>query len=172
MPAEGFFHRWSRMKAGGAAESAPQSADAGAGADTVVELSPLAQTTPHPPVAPAPGEEGGCALPTIEDVARLDADSDFSAFVTNGVDKAVQRLAMKKLFSDPHFHVMDGLDIYIDDYNRPDPLSAAMLASLKHAKNLFARPSGQEAGPAPGAAPDPAGPDDDPTPPPSPQDDA
>ena len=29
---------------------------------------------------------------------------------------------MKKLFSDPHFNVMDGLDTYIDDYGKPDPL--------------------------------------------------
>jgi hypothetical protein len=158
MPSEGFFHRWSRLKAG---DHAPPPADT----DTAVLLPPLAQTTPHPPVVPAPGAEDECTLPTIEDVARLDADSDFSAFVTNGVDKAVQRLAMKKLFSDPHFHAMDGLDIYIDDYNKPDPMSAAMLASLKHAKNLFAAQPGDEPPPAPGD-------DDEPTPPPSPQDDA
>ena len=29
---------------------------------------------------------------------------------------------MKKLFSDPHFNVMDGLDTYIDDYGKPDPI--------------------------------------------------
>jgi hypothetical protein len=34
----------------------------------------------------------------------------------------VRNTAMRQLFSDPHFNVMDGLDIYIDDYNRPDPL--------------------------------------------------
>jgi hypothetical protein len=78
-------------------------------------------------------------LPTLEDAALLGADSDFSAFVTQGVDKAVQRLAMKKLFSDPHFHMIDGLDVYIDDFNTPDPVSAAMLASLEHARNLLAR---------------------------------
>jgi hypothetical protein len=165
MPSEGFFHRWSRLKTGGAGDPAPSATDADA--DTAVLLPPLAQTTPHPPVTPAPGgDDGECTLPTVEDVARLDADSDFSAFVTNGVDKAVQRLAMKKLFSDPHFHVMDGLDIYIDDYNKPDPLSAAMLASLKHARSLFARQQGDE------PPPDRAAPDDAPTPPPSSQDDA
>jgi hypothetical protein len=170
MPAEGFFHRWSRLKAGGAGEPAPASTRADT--DTAGLLPPLSQTTPHPPVAPAPSEEGERALPTIEDVACLDANSDFSAFVTNGVDKAVQRLAMKKLFADPHFHVMDGLDIYIDDYNKPDPLSEAMLASLKHAKNLFAPLSGDEPPPAPDAAPDPAGAGDESPPPQSPQDDA
>jgi hypothetical protein len=30
--------------------------------------------------------------------------------------------ALKKLFTDPHFNVMDGLDTYIDDYGKPDPI--------------------------------------------------
>jgi hypothetical protein len=34
----------------------------------------------------------------------------------------VKNAAFKKLFADPHFNVMDGLDIYIDDYSKPDPL--------------------------------------------------
>ena len=29
---------------------------------------------------------------------------------------------MKKLFADPHYNVMDGLDVYIDDYSKPDPI--------------------------------------------------
>jgi hypothetical protein len=43
------------------------------------------------------------------------------------VDPAVQQAAMKKMFTDPHFNVMDGLDIYIDDYSKPDPLPPGML---------------------------------------------
>jgi hypothetical protein len=144
MAHEGFFHRWSRLKTQGGAEAA----QAAAGQDVATELAPLAQTTPHPPIEPAPVAEATRPLPTLEDVARLDANSDFSAFVTNGVDKAVQRLAMKKLFSDPHFNIMDGLDIYIDDYTRPDPISAAMLASLQHTRKLFARAADEEPPPA------------------------
>jgi hypothetical protein len=34
---------------------------------------------------------------------------------------------MKKLFSDPHFNVMDGLDSYIADYGKPDPIPLSML---------------------------------------------
>jgi hypothetical protein len=67
--------------------------------------------------------------------------------VTQGVDKAVQRLAMKKLFSDPHFNLMDGLDTYIDDFNKPDPVPAAMMASLEHARSLFAQPAKDEQAP-------------------------
>ena len=34
----------------------------------------------------------------------------------------VKNAAMKKLFADPHFNVMDGMDTYIDDYSKPDPI--------------------------------------------------
>ena len=77
------------------------------------------------------------ALPTLEDVARLTRESDFSRFVVPGVDEGVKRAAMKKLFSDPHFNVMDGLDTYIDDYSKPDPIPEAMLRQLNQAKDLF-----------------------------------
>ena len=43
---------------------------------------------------------------------------------------------MKKLFADPHFNVMDGLDTYIDDYAKPDPIPPAMLRQLASAKFL------------------------------------
>jgi hypothetical protein len=176
MAATGFFRRWSRLKSG--ADREPDAPPVHAGAPPDLVLAPLAQSTPHPPVAPAPLVQGERPLPTIADAERLDADSDFSAFVTHGVDKAVQRLAMKKLFSDPHFRVMDGLDIYIDDYNRPDPLSAAMLASLEHTRNLFTRladeaPPAGEPGDASGDGKpaDPPDPPDPADPPQSPQGD-
>jgi hypothetical protein len=33
--------------------------------------------------------------------------------------------------------VMDGLDTYIDDYSKPDPIPDAMLRTLAHAKRLL-----------------------------------
>jgi hypothetical protein len=55
------------------------------------------------------------------------------------VEPEVRNAAMKKLFADPHFNVMDGLDTYIDDYSKPDPLPLAMLRQMASAKflNLF-----------------------------------
>lgn len=58
---------------------------------------------------------------------RLDAQADFAPFVALDVAPAVRNAALKKLFADPHFKVMDGLDIYIDDYSQPDPLPLALL---------------------------------------------
>jgi hypothetical protein len=53
------------------------------------------------------------------------------------VNEDVRRAALKKLFSDPHFNVMDGLDTYIDDYSKTEPIPAAMLASLRQAQNIL-----------------------------------
>ena len=56
-----------------------------------------------------------------------------------GVAPEVKNAAMKKLFADPHFNVMDRMDIYIDDYSQADPLPLAMLRQMNGAKflNLF-----------------------------------
>jgi hypothetical protein len=55
-------------------------------------------------------------LPPVE---SLTIDSDFSAFLQPEVDETLKRQALKQLFRDPHFNVMDGLDVYIDDYSNP-----------------------------------------------------
>ena len=69
-------------------------------------------------------------VPTMEDVQQLNANSNFASFMSSKVAPEVKNAAMKKLFADPHFNVMDGLDIYIDDYGQPDPLPAGMLEQM------------------------------------------
>lgn len=138
MPAEGFFQRWSRLKT----EPVP--------ADAVAQDTPhgLQRPSPHAPVdAGQPGraaqqvheESAPSRQPTMDDVAQLCADSDYSAFVARGVDKSVQRSALKKLFADPHFNIGDGLDLYMGDYNKPDPIPAAMMSALRHTQSFFAQ---------------------------------
>ena len=83
---------------------------------------------PSPPPAPAADPP-----PTLDDVARLTPASDFSRFVRADVDPSVRNAALKKLFAAPEFNVMDGLDVYIDDYSRPAPLPPAMLRRLARA---------------------------------------
>jgi len=112
---EGFLRRWSRLKATGEPEPA----------------------VPDPvPAAPANSAEPA-PLPTLADVAQLGADADFSRFVAPDVDSAVRRLALKKLFADPHFNAIDGLDIYMGDFTKADPIPAAMMAALQHARSVF-----------------------------------
>jgi hypothetical protein len=138
MPNEGFLQRWSRLKA------APETREPSTvPAELPAHATDAAHATHATPPAGAPRAEDNAApaapLPTLADAAMLDADSDYSAFVARGVDADVRRLAMKKLFADPHFNLIDGLDIYMGDYNLPSPVSPAMLASLSHARSVFAR---------------------------------
>lgn len=118
MAAETFFARWSRVK-------------------TEVRQEPVVPDA----VAEAPSAEEAPAVPapTLEQVAGLTSDSDFTPFVARGVDETVRRAALKKLFADPRFNVMDGLDTYIEDYNKFEPLTPLMVAALNHAKDLIAR---------------------------------
>ena len=76
--------------------------------------------------------------PTLDDVAALSPQSDYTRFVAEGVAPEVKNAALKKLFTDPHFNVMDGLDTYIDDYGKPDPLPAGMLRKMAQSQLLGA----------------------------------
>lgn len=76
-------------------------------------------------------------LPALESVTF---ESDFKAFMHAKVDEGLRRAALRKLFSDPRFNVMDGLDIYIGDYSIEDPIAPAILAQLDHARTTLLGP--------------------------------
>ena len=78
-------------------------------------------------------------LPPIE---SLTIDSDFAPFFKPQVDESVKRAALKQLFRDPRFNIMDGLDTYIDDYTQPDPIPSAMLEDLMQ-RRVFFSPSAE-----------------------------
>ena len=128
---DGFLRRWSNRKS-----------DARQGKALAPEPAP---DTPLPPKSEAAPPVTACAgsvanpvvpTPTLQDVEPLTPASDFSAFVQREVPADVKNAAMKKLFADPHFNVMDGLDVYIDDYSHPDPLAPAMLRQMASAQFL------------------------------------
>jgi len=87
---------------------------------------------------------GTASTPDVElpPVESLTIDSDFTAFLQPKVDEALKREALKKLFGDPRFNVMDGLDVYIDDYSKPDPLAPEVARRLAQARAILdARPT-------------------------------
>lgn len=154
---EGFLSRWSRRKTQGARGEAPAAeplahppasppspaqpgrADASAtriAADSPVASSPrsaagtVADAGDRPPAAPTPPP------PTIEEARALTPEADFTRFVNRDVDPQVRNTALKTLFRDPRFNVMDGLDIYIDDYSIPDPLQPGVLARMAQSAAL------------------------------------
>ena len=111
----------------------------------------------QPAAAPVPPEPAAAPLPTLQDVQSLSIDSDFKPFASRAVAPEVRNAAMKKLFTDPHFNVMDGLDIYIDDYTQPDPLPAAMLKQMASAQFMGLVEEEPEKPSAAGQAAAPAG---------------
>ena len=119
--ADGFLSRWSRRKLGEDIEPEKKSGEL---AEQKLDVNSEAkQQLTEIEDAPPPA--------SLDDVEKIDRFApDFSAFMQPGVDPAVQQAAMKKMFSDPHFNIMDGLDIYIDDYSKPDPIPLEMLKRM------------------------------------------
>lgn len=129
----GFLSRWSRRKAQSREDVAEPDATAPARPAAPLEAPPAAPPATPPAAPPAAAEP---PAPTLADVAALTRESDYARFVAPGVDSQVKNAALKKLFSDPHFNLMDGLDTYIDDYGRPDPLPAGLLRQMAQATAL------------------------------------
>jgi len=115
---EPFLDRWSRRKAEAGRETPPAARERDAAAKA-----------PPPDVPP---------------VDKLTFDSDYRAFFHPKVSEDARRAALKKLFSDPRFNVMDGLDVYIDDYSKSDPIPPAMLAGLRQAQKILEWAKGDE----------------------------
>jgi hypothetical protein len=87
--------------------------------------------------SPAPVRQHAAPPPELPSLDKLTLDSDYGGFFHPKVDENLRRAALKRLFSDPHFNVMDGLDVYIDDYSKSEPIPAAMLAGLRQAQNIL-----------------------------------
>jgi hypothetical protein len=124
-PVKGFLGRWSRLKReAAAAEPAPP-----ATVPATVEL-PDDPGAAHVP----PTDVEDAEPPPLE---SLGFDSDYRAFLGQKVDEGLKRAALKKLFHTPHFNTMDGLDVYIEDFNLYEPLPASMVSQLAHAKETL-----------------------------------
>ena len=114
--------RWSQRKRAAARTDTAQSSPSTA---PIAEV-PAAAAVVAKDAAPAAIPEAA-PLPPVD---SLTFDSDFSAFMQPKIDEETKRAALRKLFSDPSFNVMDGLDIYVGDYTQPDPMPAGMLEKL------------------------------------------
>jgi len=119
---EPFLSRWSRRKL--------------EGEKPAVGAKPVAVTA-----APATGSPP-LELPALDSLQGV--ASEYKEFLRPEVDESLRRAALKRLFSDPRFNAMDGLDVYIDDYSKPDPIPEAMMRTLEHARDLLADKEQQE----------------------------
>lgn len=152
MAEEAFLARWSRRKADARQgelppEPSPQPAPK---APLAAATAPAAPAAIEAPLAP-PSET--TPPPTLQEADSLTPASDFSRFVAPDVAAEVKNAALKKLFADPHFNLMDGLDTYIEDFGRPDPLPAGMLQQMAQARflGLLAEPADEQASEPPAA---------------------
>lgn len=148
---DGFLGRWSKRKLD-AKDGKPLAPQPQAPVPAVVIAADTGVQTP--PAALAGSDSASAAVDsglrrddspsgadrpaplTLEDAQALTTESDFRPFAARGVAPEVQNAALKKLFSDPHYNVMDRLDTYIDDYSQPDPIPKEMLRKLASAKFL------------------------------------
>lgn len=133
-----FLSRWSRRKV-----------EAKSAADDATPAPATPRSSTGDALASAPGadamempQDGASQAPgpqPLPDLDTLKSDGDFSPFMAKGVDAATRNQAMKKLFTDPHygFDNMDKLDIYLDDYSKPDPIPLEILRNLNQARRLF-----------------------------------
>ena len=136
----GFLGRWSRRKTDVlqgkplAEPAAPvKAAPVIAIAVPPAALAADAGQASKPVTPPAEASE---KLLSLDDVKALTQDSDFKPFMAQNVGADVRNAAMKKLFTDPHYNVMDGLDIYISDYSIADPIPESMLRQMVGTKLL------------------------------------
>jgi len=113
---ENFLRRWSRLKRD---PSVPSGA------------------TPPAPRASAGAPPVATAAPQLPAVDSLEFSSDFTAFMGEEVEDGLRRVALQKLFHAEHFNVMDGLDVYVEDYNTFEPIGDEMLRNLNQARGLI-----------------------------------
>jgi hypothetical protein len=156
-PAPFSLRRWSQRKREAAREAAaprageassapaPPAAPAGAAGAAVPGLAPsptsVATSTSGAPLmsTPTAAAASAAAEPPLPPVDTLTIDSDFTPFMQPKVAEDVKRAALRKLFSDPQFNVMDGLDIYIGDYTQADPMPEGMLEKLGKVYGMLAK---------------------------------
>lgn len=133
---ENFLSRWSKRKLEvRAQEKLAESTPAVVDTESVPNTE-LIETKPDP--APVPEPE--LPLPTEADLLAVRQGGDIKAFMVEKVSTELKNKAFKALFSRPEFNVMDGLDIYIDDYSKFTPLTQEDIGKMTLSKQLLSRP--------------------------------
>ncbi len=86
---------------------------------------------------PQPPAQEEKPMPPLPPVEQLTPESDFSGFMHPKVGDALRRVALKKLFADPHFNIPDPYEAYSGDWTGGEPISEELLATLNQAKQLL-----------------------------------
>ncbi len=122
---EDFLSRWSRRKVE-ARSDAPAPA-----------CPHCRRTSPSRQLTGEAARSGPAEKPPLPAMESLTPESDFAPFMdrqTSMAECAAQ--ALKTLFSDPRFNVMDMMDVYVDDYSKPDPIPESWMGKLEQLSRL------------------------------------
>jgi hypothetical protein len=125
---ENRLQRWARRKA-----EARKKRGAAALATTDESNEQPAEAPAHE-TAPAPEQmsEEPAVESELPDIESLTADSDFTAFMKEGVSPALRGLALRKLWAaDPAFNVIDEMVEYGEDYTRTTMLAGSVKSAWK-----------------------------------------
>jgi hypothetical protein len=82
-------------------------------------------------------EKAETEAPPLPPAEELTPESDFTGFMHPKVEDALRRVALKKLFSDPHFNVADPFEPFSGDWTGGEPISEELLAQLNQARTLI-----------------------------------
>lgn len=121
---EPFLSRWSRLKRKG----------------DDIEQDPAPAAPSASDTAPSKLQEGKGAdtpLPELPPIDQLTPESDFRPFMDPRVPDALRRVALKKLYADPHFNIQDMLDDFAEDYTLLEALPPGMASKLAHARRTL-----------------------------------
>ena len=126
--------RWSQRKLETArAKNAPAT-------PTNPAAAPVSVAAPAP-VDVAQAVAAPASATTLPPVESLTIDSDFTPFFQPKVGEALKRQALRQLFRDPRFNVMDGLDVYVGDYSIPDPIAPEIVRQMVQGRYIFDPPA-------------------------------
>ncbi len=142
--AEGLsLSRWSRLKRQVAAEArtdaqsgdtTPVRPERSEGSDATMSASNPSLRSGRTEVESASDLDAELKLPPLSSISLTE---DFTPFMQAKVPQALKQQAFKALFKEPHFNVMDGLDIYIDDYTQFEPISPEVMNTLSSWKTIM-----------------------------------
>ena len=187
---DGFLDRWSRRKRGEASPEASPGASPEASPGAVPEAEPAVVAPAKPLTKPMGGRSGPPSAraraaavdqPQLEDpedtgdpevVAKLpdldslNEDSDFSAFLQDGVPDALRRQALRRLWRlNPVFANLDGLNEYDENFSALGMVAENLKTIYKVGRGyldedetetedeVVAEPDGETGGEGPGAEP-------------------
>lgn len=148
---ETFLGRWSRRKQEKPEAVVAENHAIAQSRASAESIAPTPPGTPQAPPATAAPMPVPADLPTLE---SLTPEADFSRFMRPDVPPHMKTAALKKLFTDPRFNIMDGLDTYIDDYTKADPIPESMLRELVQSKMLGLFDGEKKGEPEPTASPE------------------